>query len=93
MLPTSEPSPPSKTRWRPSPKLVAGFILVVLAVVFIFQNTRRGRVSFLFWHLTLPAWTWLLAIFVVGVVVGSVFPWFRRSRRSRAKGETGSTSM
>jgi uncharacterized integral membrane protein len=84
----SGPTPPVKHRRRPSRKLVAGLVLVVLAVVFVFQNTGRGRISFLFWHLTMPAWIWLLSIFVVGVVVGSVFPWLRRSKRRAAKGDS-----
>ena len=69
-------------RWRPSRKLIASAVLVVLALVFVFQNTKRGRVNVFFWHVTLPAWIWLLVIFLVGVVVGSVFPWFRRQRKS-----------
>lgn len=88
---TPGPMPPVKRRWRPSPKLVAGLVLLALAVVFVFQNTGRGRVSFLFWHLTMPAWIWLLSIFIVGVVVGSVFPWLRRSKRRGAKSDSGQT--
>jgi uncharacterized integral membrane protein len=86
ILPTNVPV---AKRWRPSRKLVVVLVLVVLAVVFVFQNTRRGRITFLFWHLTMPAWIWLLAIFVVGVIVGSVFPWLRRSKKSAAKGDSG----
>jgi uncharacterized integral membrane protein len=59
--------------------VVAG-VLVILAVVFIFQNTGSRRVHFLFWSMSMPAWIWLLVIFVVGVVAGSVFPWLRKRR-------------
>lgn len=64
-----------------SPRLVVGIVLAILALVFVFQNTGKGRVNFLFWRFDAPAWTWLVLIFVVGVVVGSIFPWFRRNRR------------
>lgn len=63
-----------------SPRLIGGVVLAVLAVIFVLQNTARGRVSFLFWHITAPSWTWLIVIFVVGVIVGSMFPWFRRRK-------------
>ncbi|MGH9117878.1 MAG: lipopolysaccharide assembly protein LapA domain-containing protein [Acidimicrobiales bacterium] len=66
-------------RWL-SPKVVVGGALGLLALVFIFQNTARGRVEFLFWDFEAPAWLWLLVIFVAGVVVGSIWPWFRRRR-------------
>jgi uncharacterized integral membrane protein len=59
--------------------VVAG-ILVVLALVFVFQNTSSRRVHFLFWSMSLPSWIWLLAIFVLGLVAGSMFPWLRRRR-------------
>lgn len=69
------------SRRRLSPRLVAAVVLGVLALVFIFQNTGSGHVNFLFWDIALPAWVWLLVIFLIGVVVGSMFPWFRRKGR------------
>lgn len=69
------------SRGRISPKMIVGIVLGVLALVFIFQNTGTGHVNFLFWDITLPAWVWLLVIFLAGVVVGSMFPWFRGRRR------------
>ncbi len=71
-----------RARWRPSRKLVVGAILLVLALIFVFQNTARGRVNVLFWHASLPAWIWLLVIFLIGVVVGSLFPWLRRPQKT-----------
>lgn len=64
---------------RISPKMVAAVALGVLAIVFIFQNTATGSVSFLFWDIEAPAWLWLTIIFVVGLAVGWVIG------RSRAK--------
>ncbi|RMI29697.1 lipopolysaccharide assembly protein LapA domain-containing protein [Nocardia stercoris] len=65
---------------RLSPKMVAGLIIAILALIFVFQNTHRGRVNIYFWSVEAPAWLWMLTLFVSGVVVGSVFPWFRRRR-------------
>jgi uncharacterized integral membrane protein len=63
-----------------SPRLVVAAVLTVLALVFVLQNTRRGNINFLFWEANAPVWLWFLGVFVVGVAVGSVFPWFRRNR-------------
>ena len=66
-----------------SPKLVVGLILLVVAVVFILQNTTKSRVDVFFWDATAPKWIWMVVLFGAGLVVGSIFPWFRR--RDRAK--------
>jgi uncharacterized integral membrane protein len=55
-------------------------VIGVLALVFVLQNTAQKHVRFLFWSWSMPAWIWLLVIFVAGVVVGSIFPWLRRRR-------------
>ncbi|UPK75021.1 LapA family protein [Nocardioidaceae bacterium SCSIO 66511] len=68
---------------RISPKLVVGLVIAVVALVFIFQNTSKGRIDFLFWTISMPAWIWLLVIFVAGLVVGSLFPWMRGRRKER----------
>ena len=41
---------------RVSPKLVAGAVIGVLALIFVFQNTGKGRIHFLFWTMTMPTW-------------------------------------
>ncbi|MDN5790604.1 MAG: LapA family protein [Micrococcales bacterium] len=65
-----------------SVRTVIAAVIVVLALIFVFQNTGSGRVSFLFWEFNAPAWIWLVIVFAAGVAVGSVFPWFRRRKRS-----------
>lgn len=65
-----------------SPKAIGAVVIAVLALIFVFQNTARGQVRFLFWTVTAPAWAWLLVIFVAGLIVGSLFPWLRRSGRN-----------
>lgn len=59
-------------------RLVVSGLIVVLALCFIFQNTASGRLRFLFWSFDAPAWAWIALIFASGLVVGSIFPWFRR---------------
>ncbi len=65
---------------RLSPRMIVGLIIAILALIFVFQNTHRGRVNLFFWSVEAPAWLWMLTLFVAGVIVGSVFPWFRRRR-------------
>jgi uncharacterized integral membrane protein len=65
-----------------SRQIVAGG-LAALALLFVFQNTASGKINVLFWSVTGPAWLWLIAIFAIGVVVGSLFPWFRRREKPK----------
>jgi uncharacterized integral membrane protein len=76
------PEPPARSRRRPSvsPRVVLIAAVAVLAVVFVFQNTATGRVHLLLWTVEMPAWIWLLTVFLSGVAAGSVFPWLRRRR-------------
>jgi uncharacterized integral membrane protein len=66
-------------RWL-SPKVIIGLVIVAVAMTFVFQNTESGRIHFLLWDLELPAWLWLLILFLAGLAVGSLLPWFRRRR-------------
>lgn len=60
------------------PKVVVAGVLALLALVFILQNAGTRRVELLFWDVSAPSWLWMVVLFGAGVVVGSVFPWFRR---------------
>lgn len=61
------------------PKQIAIGVLGILAVVFIFQNTGKGKVHFLWFDITAPAWLWLIVVFLIGGAVG----WIIRVRRDR----------
>lgn len=74
---------PETRRFPLTPKAILGIVIAVLALVFVFQNTKRGHVHFLFWSISMPGWIWLLVVFAAGVVVGSMFPWLRRGRRKK----------
>jgi len=70
----------SSSRFTWNAKTIGAVVVAVLALVFVFQNTGKGKVDFLFWTISMPAWIWLIVIFAAGVVVGSLFPWLRRKR-------------
>ena len=67
-------------------------VLSVLALIFIFQNTRDTQIHVLFWDSDRALWLWLLILFVGGFVVGSLFPWFRRRKKSAPASPPGSTA-
>ncbi len=67
---------------RVSAKGIIAILIGLVALVFVFQSTGSGEISFLMWDFSAPAWLWLLLVFLAGVLVGSLFPWFRRSRRA-----------
>ena len=68
-----------KRRLPLSPKAIVGIVLAVLALIFVFQNSDKRRVHLYVWTLDAPMWLWLIILLGVGFIVGSLFPWFRRS--------------
>jgi uncharacterized integral membrane protein len=60
-----------------SGKIIAAIIIAVVALAFVFSNVGPATLRFLFMEFTMPAWGWFLAVLVAGVVIGSLFPWFR----------------
>lgn len=65
-----------------SARMIGAAILAIIAIIFVFQNSASGRIHFLFWNFSMPAWIWLLIVLVVGVVIGSMFPWFRPKKKA-----------
>ncbi|MGD9695233.1 MAG: lipopolysaccharide assembly protein LapA domain-containing protein [Thermoleophilia bacterium] len=53
-----------------TPKHIALIVVGVLALIFIFQNTSRRTVSFLWIDMRAPMFLWLLITFVAGAIVG-----------------------
>lgn len=66
--------------FRPSPKMIAIAVLGVLALVFIFQNSQKGTIQFLWMDFTTAYWIWLLLMFLIGAAVGYMVA-VRRARR------------
>ena len=62
-------------------KVIIAIILAVVALAFVFSNVAPATLKFLFLQFTMPAWGWFLAVLVAGVVIGSLFPWFRPRKK------------
>jgi len=75
---------PEKKRRLSIGKVIA-FVAVVIALIFIGQNSETGSVSFLFWEFTLPAWVWAGGLFVLGGIAGYSFHWSRVRARRKAR--------
>lgn len=71
----------TKEGFRLTPRAAFGIVVVVLALAFILQNSRTGRVEFLLWTINAPAWLWMVSLLAAGFVIGSLFPWFKRKSR------------
>ena len=65
--------------------LIGGGILLVLLLVFIFQNTADTTFKFLFWSFTFPLWLGLVITAVVAFVVGQFALMWRRHKRRQAR--------
>ncbi|MBB5742247.1 putative integral membrane protein [Microbacterium ginsengiterrae] len=63
-----------------SKRAVIAIVITIAALAFVFSNVSPATLRFLFIEFTMPAWAWFLAVLVAGVVIGSLFPWFRRRK-------------
>ncbi|WP_369274394.1 DUF1049 domain-containing protein [Streptomyces sp. R11] len=61
-----------------NPARVAVLVLVVLAMIFIFENTRATEIRLLIPLVTMPLWLALLGMGVIGALFGA---YFMRRRR------------
>ena len=64
--------------------LIGGGILLVL-LLFIFQNTADTTFKYLFWEFTLPLWLGLLITAIVEFVVGQFALMLRRHKRRQSR--------
>ncbi|GAA3210944.1 DUF1049 domain-containing protein [Streptomyces sp. XM83C] len=56
-----------------TPARIGVLVLAVLALVFIFENTRETKIRLLIPEVTVPLWTALLATGVIGALCGAYF--------------------
>ncbi|MEN3314744.1 MAG: hypothetical protein V7605_978 [Acidimicrobiaceae bacterium] len=63
---------------RVSPRLVVGALLVVLLVVFIFENRKQTKIRFILPEVTAPLWVALLGAALIGAVAGALLSRHRR---------------
>jgi uncharacterized integral membrane protein len=69
-------------KWRPTGKQIIAAIIVVVALIFILQNTRKGHFSFLFFDFEAPVWIWIVAVFAGGVATGLLIAQRRAKRKA-----------
>jgi len=62
-------------------KAIWAIVLLIAALIFVFSNQDSATLHFLFIQFRMPGWVWFLVLLVAGVVIGSLFPWFRPRRR------------
>jgi uncharacterized integral membrane protein len=55
---------------RVSPRLIVAAILIVISLIFIFENTQKVKVRFLIPRISSPLWLALVITFVLGGLVG-----------------------
>ena len=63
-----------------TPARISVLLLAVLALIFIFENTRDTRIRLLIPEVTMPLWMALLATAIIGALCGAYFM-RRRPRR------------
>ncbi|MGW0911337.1 DUF1049 domain-containing protein [Streptomyces sp. NPDC002784] len=56
-----------------TPARIAVLTLAVLALIFIFENTRQTKIRLLVPEVTMPLWTALLATGLIGALCGAYF--------------------
>jgi uncharacterized integral membrane protein len=61
-----------------TPARIAVLVLVVLALIFIFENTRHTEIRLLIPEVTMPLWLALLGMGLIGAVCGAYFMSRRR---------------
>ena len=64
---------PQRKRPAITPKQVVGLVIVVLAIVFAAENTRRTRIRFIVPIVTTWVWLALLVALVLGFAAGALF--------------------
>jgi uncharacterized integral membrane protein len=68
----------------PSTKLIVLAAVAILLLVFVFQNTDRAQIDFLFWDGDFPLWTMIVIAAVLGLIGGWMIGRIQRAdRRAR----------
>jgi len=63
---------------------IIGAVIVIVALLFIFQNTQTGNFHFLFFDIQAPRWLWLLGVFAAASP--PAFSFARHRAQSNAEG-------
>lgn len=67
-------------------RVVVGVVVVILAILFVVQNSDRVQTTFVFFDVTTRLWVGLVVALVLGALLGQVVEalWDRRKRRKAA---------
>jgi uncharacterized integral membrane protein len=68
---------------RVSPSLVIGLVALVLAIIFIVQNTDSHPVTFLFWDGDTSTWVVIVIALILGALIDRIATWAWHRRRAR----------
>ncbi|MBV9039910.1 MAG: DUF1049 domain-containing protein [Acidimicrobiia bacterium] len=71
-----------------SARAIAFFVLAILLLVFMLENTKEAKVHLFFWHLNLPLWFVIFGCALAGAILWEAFGAVRRHRRRKARKET-----
>ena len=66
-----------------SAKTVIALILLAISLAFVLSNLESGVIRFLGFQFEMPVWIWFLGVLIVGVLIGSLFPWFRPKSKKK----------
>jgi len=84
---SSEPQPQVRGQRQPEKqgygKLIAWGVIAVLILIFVLSNRVKWQFSFLFLHVTWPAYLVLIITLVIGFAVGWVTMVLLRRRKKR----------
>ena len=83
--PTPPPHGPPAKRPRLTAGQIAGLLVLVLALVFIFENTKSVKVRFIIPEVKLPLYFALLVAAVLGGLVALFIQWRWRSKRGEKR--------
>ena len=70
-------------RSRVSAGLILWLLVIAIAVIFIFQNTRHATITFLFWDGDVAIWIAIVIALVLGALIDRLGSWYLRRRRRR----------
>jgi lipopolysaccharide assembly protein A len=76
----SRPAGRSRLREMVSGRLIIAVVALVLAVVFVVQNTQRVRIHFVFFTVSSRLWIGFIVCLVLGALLGQVLGLLRRRR-------------
>ncbi len=63
-------------------KLIVILVLLAGVGILIYSNMEPTTLNFLGMPLlAMPGWVWMVVLLVVGVIIGSLFPWFRPKKK------------